>query len=159
MTRELALDKLKESIKLCAIHYDRMNYAFEKIQNEFPLNSQTYESLSYDQLSYIDQLIFRFSKLQDSMGSRLFPAILENLGEDIKGKPFIDQLTKLEELKLLDNHKEWLRLRETRNTVAHEYPFHSEEIIEGLNLLYEDVQVISEIWSGMKKYTLEKFGV
>lgn len=159
MNHSLPIDKLKESIKLCAVHYDRMIYAFGKIKSNFPLESQTYKSLTYDDLSYIDQLIFRFSKLQDSMGNKLFPAILQNLGEDTTGKPFIDLLIRLEELDLIDNHKEWLRLRETRNTVTHEYPFHSEEIIEGLNVLHEDVKVISDIWNHLKKYAQEKFGV
>ena len=56
------------------------------------------------------------------------------LVEDTTGKPFIDILIRLEELGLLDNHSEWLRLRETRNTVTHEYPFAEDEIIEGLNV-------------------------
>jgi len=158
MNHSLPFDKLKESIKLCSIHYDRMIYSYRKIQNKFPLDLKTYESLSDDDLSYIDQLIFRFSKLQDSMGNRLFPDVLQNLGEDTRGKPFIDLLIRLEELELIKDHKEWLRLRETPNTVTHEYPFVANEIIGGLNLLYGDVKIISDILNHLKKYSQEKFG-
>ena len=73
MNHSLPFDKLKESIKLCSIHHERMIYSYRKIQNKFPLDSETYENLSNDDLSYIDQLIFRFSKLQDSMGKIPLP--------------------------------------------------------------------------------------
>lgn len=86
-------DKLKEALNVCEIHNQRMEYALDKSKSHFPLNEERYQQLSFDDLSYLDQLIFRFSKLQDAMGSRLFPAILENLGKDIEGKPFIDLLT------------------------------------------------------------------
>lgn len=78
-----SLDHLKEAILLCNTHFSRMSYAFSKVEKHFPLNEKTYAVLSPDDLSYFDQLIFRFSKLQDSMGNRLFPSLLENLGEDL----------------------------------------------------------------------------
>ena len=122
-------------------------------------NEEKYQKLSFDNLSYLDQLIFRFSKLQDSMGNRLFPAILENLGEDIEGKPFIDLLTKMEKLGLISSHKQWLKLRETRNSVTHEYPFFTPEIIEGLNLLIEQAEVLSSLWLNLKDYSSKRFSI
>lgn len=150
-------DKLKEAINVCEIHSQRMKYALEKSESQFPLNEEKYQQLSFDNLSYLDQLIFRFSKLQDSMGNRLFPAILENLGEDIEGKPFIDLLTKMEKLNLLDNHKQWLKLRETRNLVTHEYPFFTPEIIEGLNLLIEQAEILETIWKNLFQFSKDRF--
>jgi len=152
-------DRLKEAMKLCEIHHKRMFYAFSKVSNHFPLDARTYEQLTQDDLSYIDQLIFRFSKLQDSMGKRLFPDLLEALGEDVYDKPFIDKLNILERLELLNDHRIWLNLRETRNLVTHEYPFEDLEIIEGLNALAEDVNKISVIWEKMNTYISERFGL
>jgi uncharacterized protein with HEPN domain len=91
-------------------------------------------------------------KIQDSMGGRLFPALLENLGEEIKGMPFIDRLAKLEELEIIDSADEWMLLRETRNVITHEYPFITEEVIEGLNLLNKHCQLITEIFLHVKSY-------
>jgi hypothetical protein len=56
------------------------------------------------------------------MGGRLFPTLLTYLGEEVKGKPFIDQLAKLEELNVIPDSTDWFLLRETRNIVTHEYP-------------------------------------
>jgi len=159
MTHDHHEDELKEALQLCEIHNERMKYAHHKVMDYFPLNAASYQKLTKDDLSYLDQLIFRFSKLQDSMGNRLFPALLKNLGEDIRGLPFIDLLTTLEKLDLLDDHKQWFQLRETRNTVTHEYPFISDEVIEGLDALSEDAIVISDIWNSLKTYCLERFNI
>lgn len=150
-------DKLKESLQICAVHFQRMSYATSKVKARFPLDEEKYNKLSMDDLSYLDQLIFRFSKLQDSMGNRLFPVVLANLGEDITGKPFIDLLTKLEQLNLLEDHKQWLILRETRNLVTHEYPFFTPEIIEGLNLLIEQILILETIWNRINSFSKERF--
>ncbi len=43
----------------------------------------------------MDQLIYRYSKLQDLMGRKLFVLILQGLGEDTEDLPFIDGLNVL----------------------------------------------------------------
>jgi hypothetical protein len=105
----------------------------------------------------MDQLIFRFSKLQDSMGGKLFPAILENLGEDIRELPFIDRLAKLEKLNVIGSADEWMMLRETRNIVTYEFPFVTDEMIEGLNLLVKHQQVILDILEQVKDFVKNRF--
>ena len=91
------------------------------------------------------------------MGGKLFPAVLENLGEEIKGIPFIDQLNKLEELNIIGSADEWILLRETRNIVTHEYPFITDEVIQGLNLLSKHYLLIMEIWKRVEMYINKRF--
>jgi len=150
-------DRLQEAVLLCSIHAERMRFAWEKIKTHFPLDKEKYTRLQPEEFSFIDQLIFRFSKLQDSMGGKLFPAMLENLGEDIEGLPFIDKLAKLEELNIIPNADEWILLRETRNIVTHEYPFLTEEVIQGLNLLNNHYQLIMKIWERVESYIKTRF--
>ncbi len=150
-------DKLNESVQLCLIHIGRMSFAWEKVKMHFPLDKEKYLHLQPEELSFLDQLIFRFSKLLDSMGGRLFPAILENLGEEVKELPFIDRLVKLEELKIIPSADEWLLLRETRNLVTHEYPFITDEVIQGLNLLSKHYQLIMEIWNQLENFIKTRF--
>jgi len=150
-------DRLQEAVLLCSIHAERMRFAWEKIKTHFPLDKEKYTRLQPEELSFIDQLIFRFSKLQDSMGGKLFPAMLENLGEDIEGLPFIDKLAKLEELNIIPSADEWILLRETRNIVTHEYPFLTEEVIQGLNLLNNHYQLIMKIWERVESYIKTRF--
>jgi len=69
-----------------------------------------------------DQLILRFTKLQDTMGTRLFPATLDALEEAYEDRPMIDKLHRLEKLGYLSNVQQWNELRVIRNRFAHDYP-------------------------------------
>jgi hypothetical protein len=150
-------NKLTEAVQLCTIHSERMRFAWEKVKDHFPLDKEKYKQLQPEELSFMDQLIFRFSKLQDSMGGKLFPSILENLGEDIRELPFIDRLAKLEKLNVIGSADEWMALRETRNIVTLEYSFITDEIIEGLNLLGKHQQVILDILEEVKDFVKNRF--
>ena len=74
-----------------------------------------------EKLRILDQLLFRFLKLQDAVGLRLIPATLATLSEPFEDWPMIDRLNRLEKLGFVDV-ADWLRWRETRNRLAHEYP-------------------------------------
>jgi hypothetical protein len=148
-------NKLTETLAICDVHYRRMEFAYSSIQKYFPLTETNFGQISQIEMALFDQLIYRFSKLQDSMGSRLFKQLLEALEEEISGLPFIDILYKLEKLHLLDNAKDWIMLRQTRNTISHEYPFYKEIQIEELNLLPEEIDKLTDIWIKLKNYTLQ----
>lgn len=73
-----------------------------------------------DRVRIVDQLLFRFIKLQDTVGERLLPATLSQLRESFEEWPMRDQLNRLEKLGYLDVNT-WLAWREVRNMLAHEY--------------------------------------
>lgn len=151
LTEELK-DKLAETLAICDLHHQRMMFAFKSIEKYFPLTESNFNQISQIELALFDQLIYRFSKLQDSMGSRLFKQLLEVLEEDISGLPFVDILHKMEKLNLLENAKDWITLRQTRNTVSHDYPFYKEIQIEELNLLPDEVAKLAHIWNRLNDY-------
>ena len=72
-------------------------------------------------LRLTDQILFRFTKLQDTLGERLVPATLQQLAETFEDWPMRDRLERLEKLGYLVVD-DWLRWRELRNRLAHEYP-------------------------------------
>lgn len=72
-------------------------------------------------LRLADQILFRFTKLQDALGGRLVPATLRQLAEPIEEWAMRDRLDRLEKLGFLVVD-DWLRWRELRNRLAHEYP-------------------------------------
>jgi hypothetical protein len=158
LTAELS-NKLTETLAICDLHHERMIFAYESIEKYYPLTEINFSQITPIELALFDQLIYRFSKLQDSMGTRLFKQLLEVLEEDISGLPFIDILYKLEKLNLLESAKDWTALRQTRNTVSHEYPFYKEVQIEELNLLPQEVIKLSGIWIKLKIYTLKRLEI
>ena len=105
------------------IHLLRIDNAFTELSKEyaFPLEQDDFSRIMHDNvaLAFADQIIYRFSKAQDSMGAKLFKAFMLYQGENVD-KPFLDILNSLEKLEILDVD-EWFELREIRNEIAHNY--------------------------------------
>lgn len=151
--------RLKDMLAAGDLHRQRMNYALHKLKALFPLEPQKYNQLEAEQISFTDQLIFRFTKLQDLMGRKLFRLVLEGLGEETENVPFIDILNKLEKLNLIEDKDQWLELREIRNLLAHEYPLQQESYITDLNELYDHCGLLAEIWEKLKQYAIGRFAL
>jgi hypothetical protein len=128
---------LKSIINECEKHLSRMNSAFNKIKNILPVTSEKVISLNEDEIEHIDQFIFRFSRLQDTMGEKLFKAVLIELGEEVRNKAAIDIFNKLEQLEIISSYENWKELRELRNNLSHEYEEDENEAAEKLNLLFD----------------------
>ncbi len=136
---------LIETLNTCDLHLHRMTFAQAKIQEFMPLNLDTYNQLSEEAIGFLDQYIFRFSKLQDLMGNRLFPKTLEYLAEPIGDMAYIDILNRLEKLDVIQSADNWVQLRSIRNDVAHEYPSTIHEGIEAINILFTKKAVLETI--------------
>ncbi len=157
MSQEEFIEKMQETIQICDLHHERMLFAYNKISSWFPIDMDVYDQLTEEQISFSDQLIYRFSQLQDSMGQKFFKLLMKGLGENTENIPFVDVLCRMEQLELIDSHNEWLTLRETRNLVTHEYPFNKNEMIEGLNELFTQSFTLSNIWLSMRSYAHARF--
>ncbi|NOR80574.1 MAG: hypothetical protein GQ529_07025 [Methyloprofundus sp.] len=96
--------------------------------------------------------MFRFAKLQDSIGERLFKAILLFLEEDIANKPFIDILNRLEKLEILNSVEEWRSLRDIRNTLTHTYDDDPEEMTLAINKVFSKKESLMAIYHKAKQY-------
>jgi hypothetical protein len=120
-----------------------MQYALDFLHDLFPLNFGSYHELSQEHISHTDQLIYRFSQLQDTIGGQLFPLILQGLGEYNPQMPLIDIIHRLEKLSIIEDADKWLFMREIRNLVTHEYPGNEKEIVDGLNEIYRQSQYLS----------------
>ena len=79
------------------------------------------------------------------MGSRLFPQTLEALVEPVADQAFIDILNRLEKLGILDSALSWVQLRKVRYDIAHEYPASLNERIEGINFLFDQLELLRMI--------------
>jgi hypothetical protein len=129
-----------------------MQYAMDSLKNIFPIDTKSFKELSPEQVSRTDQLIYRFSQLQDTIGNKLFPLILEGLGEYKPNMPFIDILNTLEKLSIIEGAEQWLGLREIRNLVTHEYSGNEQEMVDALNELYQQAQVLISTLDNLSVY-------
>ena len=149
--------KIQSSLSICEKHLARMRYAMESLKDVFPISSVTYDSLSSEQISHSDQFLFRFTQLQETMGARLFPLILQGLGESDHAVPFIDMLNRLESFGVISSAEKWLDLRELRNLVTHEYPDNKNEHAESLNELFEQALYLETTFDNASRYIRDRW--
>ena len=129
-------------------HKERLEYAKNKIE-KWQLSEELLDNPEI--VETIDSFIFRFSKMQDSMGEKLFPLILEILGEDGRNKPFIDILNRLEKLEFIPSANEWKKLRNLRNSLTHTYPWEEEVLIEEINEALKASDEMIKIYNKIKE--------
>ena len=133
------------------MHIKRLKYAIDNTKDLFQLTQDSYKDLDDKNIEHIDQLIYRFTKLQDAMGLRLFPAILEQMGEEAVSRSFIDRLNRLEQLGIIRDADEWNIFREIRNQLAHEYPEEETQNAEALNELYLQIPKLIDLFNHIEK--------
>ena len=143
-------ERLQREFDICDKHILRINEALEELSSTLPLTTESYAQLSSEQIRCIDQFIFRFSKLQDAMGAKIFRYILEYLDEDVTSLPMRDILNRLEKYKFLPDANEWIYIRELRNEIAHDYPLMENDVVHILNELFSKVDIMYGIYDKLK---------
>jgi len=147
---ERYVEKLLKILKECDKHLLRLNSASRKMSSFMPLTPHKYEILTEDEIEHIDQFLFRFSKLQDAMGQKLFKNFLSALDEDITHFAFIDILNKLEKIEILEDINIWRELREYRNELSHNYDDDPQITSEIISNLYSKKEIIEAIYVKIK---------
>jgi hypothetical protein len=113
---------LQQAWQQCQRHWHHMQYALQALRPHLPVSPQSLADLDDEQVQDWDQFILRFTKLQDAMGSQLYPALLAHLQEPYEDRPMLDKLHRLEKLGYLSDVQEWNVLRGIRNRLTHDYP-------------------------------------
>lgn len=154
-SKNISILKLLNTFKECNDNIVQLSFIVSKINLFIPLTIEKYDKLTSYDLVFIDAFIFRFIKLQDIMGEKLFRLILDNLKEnevDPYFMPFIDVLNKLEKYGIIDSADEWLGLRKVRNSFTHEYPEDSSKRMDALNAGFKHIYNLYDTYTKIKNY-------
>ena len=144
------MERLSREFDICDRHIQRIDEALEAMHTDIPMSVDSYTNLDANQIRCMDQFIFRFSKLQDAMGAKIFRYVLEYLDEDVSALPMRDILNLLERYHFIDSADEWGYIRELRNEIAHDYPLMENDIVSVLNELISKVSILKSIYKRMK---------
>ncbi len=133
----------KYALNVLDKQFSKIELIVSEIKSFLPLKTEDMEDIN--RIKTIDSFIYRFGKIQDIMGEKLFPAFLEQLQEYNKSMSLIDILHKLEKLNVL-NTDDWIKIRQIRNTMTHEYPDNTDEIIATITSALEYFETMKNIY-------------
>lgn len=144
--------RLKKYFKEVNLHIELIGEALGALEDSLPVKS--YEQLNNLEKFALNTLIFRFSKLQDLIGSKIFRNYLEFSGFDTSEKSFFDILKEIEKEGIVDIDT-WDELRKYRNQIAHEYPEEEDEVLESINLFIKKSEKLIIIAKRLEEKYLE----
>lgn len=150
------IDMLHSEVDICDVHVNRLEMALRRTSHLFPLHEQRYNTLSEEEIGFLELLTSRFAKLQDVIGQKIFPLTLKLLQEDLQGKTFIDILNRLEKIGALKDVSFWSSMREVRNSISHEYPEVPELVCQRVNACRQKTDELLAYWESFKGFISSK---
>lgn len=141
---------IKDLLEKVDLHQSRAKRALFEIKGWENLTSDVYED--FEKIKTIDTFIYRFIKLQDIMGDKLFKVFLDEVGEYKDSMSLLDALDKLEKFGIIETSSQWMEYRKLRNQLTHEYPNNEQDIIDGIYLAIEAFENMEQIISKIIEY-------
>lgn len=142
----LTLRKLESAIEECALHAEILSEALEE-HGKLDYSVSTIESLSKSWLRLLDQMAYRFTKLQATLGEQVLPMLLEVAEEPLaEDSTFAQKLQRLERIGIIPSAEQWRELRIARNIIAHEYPDAPELKAAALNKFVRSAAELVRFW-------------
>ena len=140
----------------CTLHAEVLAESLSDIAKYLPFSADTV--LSKELLRILDQIAYRFTKLQDSMGEKVLPLILVLAQEPISSNAtFVEKLNRLERIGALLSAEEWKQLRVARNAIAHEYPDEPELRASALNHFVKSTEQLKSLYLSVRQYVTSTF--
>lgn len=144
-------DKLDAALAECALHARVLGDASAALPDVFDADMAA--NVDADRRRWLDQAAYRFMKLQDSLGEKVLPGLLDATLDPLPPEAtFAERLQRLERLGALPSVERWRLLREVRNSLAHEYPEHPELQAAALTRLVAGARELLSVWSAAQAF-------
>lgn len=116
-------------------------------------DAERVQNIKAPELRILDQMAYRFSKLQDSVGEKMLPLLLEFAEEPLSPTvTFAEKLQRLEKIGAIPSAEQWRFLREIRNQLAHEYPDLPAIKAVVLNRFLDAVEQLESFWQHAEQW-------
>ncbi len=109
--------------------------------------------LEIQQRAVLEAYLKRFSSLQDYMGAKLFPLIIEMSG--IVVSKMSEVLAAVEREEIIDSLDEWIEMRELRNALEHDYPDELEHALRELELCVKSYDKVDRYVHNIMRFASE----
>ena len=145
-----ATQKLSFHLEESLIHINRLWDVLGSLKALHPLSLENFHTLKLEDKDKLDVLAFRFAKLQDLLGTKIFREYLSVIQYPVEDKNYLDLLKELEKENILSIDL-WSEFRGVRNNISHDYPSEEEEKVEATNYLITHIEELIEIARNIKE--------
>ncbi len=145
------VDKLTFHLAEAMVHINRLEDVLPKLRVIYPLDIDKFNFLALEDKDRLDVLAFRFAKLQDLLGTKIFREYLMVLQYPVEDKNFLEILKELDKEKIIDIDL-WSEFRGVRNSIAHDYPSEKEEKVEAVNYLIKHIDKLMGVIQKIKEH-------
>ena len=97
-----------------------------------------------------DAYIKRFASIQDFLGAKIFPLLIEISG--IGSVKMTEVLYQMEREGVIDSIDNWIELREIRNELEHDYPDELEEALRDLKFCIDGFSLLKSYVQNAKQF-------
>ncbi len=149
-SKQLLISKIERSIKKCEKHILRIEEALLELDSLLPLDENTYNNFDSSKIRATDQLLFRFSKLQDKISYTIIKSICDLLENTRENTTFIDYINIAEKYKILESAYSWEVIRTIRNNITHDYEDDIEYQIKTINDVDNAYKEILKVFDNIK---------
>ncbi|MHB1620710.1 MAG: hypothetical protein ACYCTY_12140 [Sulfuricella sp.] len=140
----------------CSLHAAVLDEALVDARSRAPLSSGI--PIEKEMLRTLDQIAYRFAKLQDPMGEKVLPLILEMAQEPIPANAtFAEKLNRLERIGAIPSAEDWKKFRVVRNALAHDYPDDPELRASAISRFLEGAANLSALYRFVREYVAAHF--
>lgn len=141
-----ARSKLDSAFRECELHAKILAEDLDE-HGDSEYSAASIEALSKARLRLLDQMAYRFTKLQATLGEQVLPMLLDLAEEPLApDAPFAQKLQRLERIGIIPSAEQWRELRIARNTIAHEYPDAPELKAAALNQFVRSAADLLQFW-------------
>ena len=148
MRKDIINTRYNQYVRELQKHISVLKEDLKSLGSYYPFDEDDIDYLlsNKNTLKTLDQIAYRFLKLQDTLG-KLLKFFLLKKGEIVEHLSMLDIIHKAEKFGISIDEEFWFEMRALRNSLTHEYPEFYSEIANSLNTLYESFPKIETIFN------------
>jgi len=122
----------------------------ELLLKEDILTVEKFNFIAPKDRAIFDAYIKRFASIQDFLGAKIFPSLIEISG--IGSVKMTEVLYHMEREEVIDSIGNWIELREIRNELEHDYPDELQEALDDLKFCINSFSLLESYCLNAKKF-------
>ncbi|MDE1947003.1 MAG: hypothetical protein KGI35_00150 [Burkholderiales bacterium] len=147
--------KFDAALAECELHSAVLSEAASLLPTSF--TAEQAKTIDSQQRRLLDQAAYRFMKLQDSLGEKVLPGLLELTLDPLPPQAtFNEKLQRLERLGAVNSADTWRLLREVRNSLALEYSENPALQAAAVTRRVGGIAQLLTLWAGVRRFTAER---